>query len=56
MSIPEIDICPNCGQEKELIFVPWSITPSPASGIESSGIYMCRECEEEADRLYGDLV
>jgi hypothetical protein len=49
------DICPCCEQEKELIFVPWAIPPDPASGVSEPGIYVCRECDEEFDRLYGDL-
>lgn len=50
----DTDICPCCGDVKQLVFVPWSNNPGPASGIEVPGVYICQECSDQADQ-YDEL-
>lgn len=51
----EEDECPSCGETKELFLVTWLNNPSPSSGIDSTGVYICQECSDKAEE-YADKM
>lgn len=48
----ENEQCPACGETKHLVFMSWLINPDPASGIEVPGVYVCIDCQEQAEEAW----